>query len=380
MNSITTRYLVRNDREGLFAFMRRAYGADYILARERFFEWYAHPVRLRDAGDALPVIGAFFGDALVGHIFVIPHYFSDRAGGKLPMVWNSNFMVREEFRQRGIGPAIVRRIFDDESIAVSAGTGASLQEKGGRSLLSAMGYRFDFMRKYVFLLDEDALGFLRDPAPEDRDRAHEGLARLARVPTRSGRASGLNRFDDPRLTDFWERYGAQEFYGTWRDADFFQWRYGAHPAFRYRACAIFDEKNKMRAAAVWRRAEVSPAGRYFGRVTEFLAEDGFGEELASALLQSMKEAGVCLADFFTTASCFDPALARAGFIADPDFTARVPRLLAPMSYDDPFVNMVAKALHNSEIHMPDFNSFDQWYATCADGDQDRPNAILDASQ
>lgn len=373
MKNITTRYLTRKDRGDLFAFMRRAYGAEYILAREKFFEWYAHPPRMKDARDTLPVIGAFWGDTLAGHMFVIPHYFGNRTGARLPMVWNSNFMVQEEFRQKGIGPAIVRHIFEDESIAVSAGTGASLQEKGGRSLLSAMGYQFGFMRKYVFLFDEDALSFLKDLKPEDGDRAHECLARLARVP-HAGRAFNVERFDDPRLTDFWVRYGAQKFYGTWRDADFFQWRYGAHPVFRYRAHAILDEKNEIRAVAVWRRAEVSPAGKYFGRITEFLADIGFGEALASALLGDMKEAGVCLADFFTTTSRFDDALASAGFIADPDFTCRAPRLLSPMSHDDPFVNVVAKATRDPET-MPDFNSFDQWYATSADGDQDRPNAI-----
>ncbi|MEK7082340.1 MAG: hypothetical protein AAB915_01520 [Patescibacteria group bacterium] len=377
MKNITTRYLNRSDREGLRAFMKREYGQEYILAQEKFFEWYTHPARQKNAPDALPVIGAFLGDDLVGHIFVIPHYFSDRAGAKLPMVWNSNFMVQAEFRQKGIGPAIVRRIFDDQSIAVSAGTGASLQEKGGRSLLSVMGYEFGFMRKYVFLLDEGARGFLKDPMTEDAERVRESLRRFARAsrPEASraaGRAFDLERFDDPRLTDFWEEWGAREFYGTWRDADFFQWRYGAHPVFRYRAVAIADEKNKIRALAVWRRAALAPSGKYFGRITEFLAQDGFGEDLASVLLANMKEAGVSLADFSTTTDHFDSALIGAGFIADSDFTARAPRLLEPLIHVDPFVNIVAKAVRDQEL-FPDFNSFDQWYATAADGDQDRPN-------
>jgi len=354
--------------------MRRCYRPDYILADERFFEWYTHPPRMAAAGDTLPVIGAFWGARLVGHIFVIPHYFSNTTGGKTPMVWNSNFMVDPEFQQKGIGPVLIRHLFDDGSIFVSAGTGASLQQKGGRDLLTTMGFRFAFMKKYVFLFGKEGLGLLEGVKPRDQEIVENSIMKRERykgVSTKSMKLVGL----DGRITGFWQRYGARRFYGTWRDEDFFTWRYVSHPFFKYHAHMLFDEeRDVVRGVAVWRLADVPSLGRRVGRIVEFLAEDGYGEMLAEKLLRALQVEGAAMADFFTTTDVFEEPLAALGFISSEDFTARVPRLLDPLSGGDPFVNLVAKNIRDPESG-PDFQSFSRWYATAADGDQDRPNTV-----
>ncbi|MDP3735437.1 MAG: hypothetical protein Q8R39_03350 [bacterium] len=371
--NFTTRYLTEHDRGALTGFMKRAYGDHYILTDEKFFEWYTHPPRVSDEKSSLPIIGTFWKNALVGHIFVIPHYFSNRTGAKLPMVWNSNFMISAELQQKGIGPAIVRHLLADESIFISAGTGASLQHKGGRSLLEAMGYNFGFMNKYVFVFDEVALKIFKEVRPGDTEKIKEGLSRFQHFKGETVDTMKPSVFDQT-MTDFWEKNMAKKFYGAWRDADFFNWRYGAHPHFTYTPLVIADEKHEIRGLAVWRIAEIAPSQKRVGRVVEFLPDDGFAEALAFALLGELQEAGALMADFFMTTNLFDHALTRLGFISSRDFTERVPRLLDPLSFSDPFVNIVSKNIRAIDPENG-FNSFSNWYATSADGDQDRPNTI-----
>ena len=168
---------------------------------------------------------------------------------------------------------------------------------------------------------------------------------------------------------------ARRFYGTWRDADFFNWRYLAHPIFRYRPLITAGSGGAVTGLAVWRVAELHPSGIHLGRVVEFLPAEGFAEPLARALLGALSEEGVSVVDFSTTTECFDRTLADCGFVAERDFTERVPRLLDPPSYASSFVNIVAKNLRASDP-TGGFDSFANWYATSADGDQDRPNRPL----
>lgn len=375
-NKITTRYLTNKDQVNLFAFMRLAYNPKYILTDEKFFEWYTHPARLSVKDYRLPVIGAFWGDKLVGHIFVIPHYFSNKKE-KVPMVWNSNFMVHPEFQQKGIGPMLIRRIFDDPDILISAGTGASLQQKGGRSILTAMGYNFAFMQKQVFLFKKEGLDLLREKKSADAEILEKNYSLLQSYHSCADQdinAVLVENFDN-RVTDFWREFGASRFFGTWRDADFLNWRYFKHPIFTYRAMVVSDGKNKIRGMGVYRLAVVAGWKRPFtvARITEFLAEDGFGGELLSCMLKDMEEKEALWADFFTTTRTFDNVFSGLGFITDSEFTMRFPRMLQPLSYEDPGVNLVAKNIRDKESGS-DFNDFANWYSTCADGDQDRPNA------
>lgn len=375
VNEIKTRYLTRKDQVDLFAFMRFAYRPGYILTNEKFFEWYTHSPRLKQGEDLLPVIGAFWGEKLVGHMFVIPHYFNKHTGEKLPMVWNSNFMVHPEFQQKGIGPLIVKHIFDDPDIFVSAGTGASLQQKGGRSLLTAMGYLFTFMQKYIFLFGQEGLRLFKEEKPGDKEMVENRYSLFKSYLSKTGViVINIDSFDD-RLTEFWQRFGAPRFYGTWRDADFLNWRYFLHPIFEYRAKVVLDGQNKVRGFGVYRLSVVAGLEKpvIVARMTEFLVEESYGEELLSALLKDMEEKGVLWVDFFTTTKIFEKTFISLGFITDSDFTMRAPRLLQPLSHVDPVVNLVAKNIRDKDLGS-DFNDFAGWYSTCADGDQDRPNA------
>lgn len=350
--NLTVRYLKRSDTPELITFLELCYKPKYVLADKKFLEWYLHPPRVPVESDVLPILGAFLDGKLVGHMFVIPHYFNNRSGEKAPMVWNSNFMVHPSLQQKGVGPAIVRAIFDDTGIAVSAGTGASLQEKGGRSLLTAMGYNFAFMKKYVAPLEK--------------------IPELPESGSPRGAIEDVTQFDE-RMDEFWKRVWAPRFFGTWRDADFMNWRYIQHPVFKYRARAIYDETGKMRGVAVFRLAVVRPTNAVFGRITEFLAEENFTEPLLRDMLAIMKAEKAYVADFFVTTPSFDETLQRVGFVSDPELTERVPRLFDPVSDADPFVNIIAKNLRGAHFG-EEFNSFDNWYATAADGDQDRPNS------
>jgi hypothetical protein len=373
LKRFTTRYIKVSETNELIKFIKVAYGENYILTNKNFFDWYINPPRMKNNKETLPVIGAFLGENIIGHMFVIPHFFSNKTGNKLAMVWNSNFMVLPEFQQKGIGPAIVRHIFNDKTIDVSAGTGASLQQKGGRTLLSAMGYNFSFMNKYVFAFDERILDIMKDPSQEDRETIKKGLSLFADYKHEKIRLIEVHLFDQ-RFTRFWQRTGASRFYGTWRDADFLNWRYVSHSIFKYYCVAIEDEKNEIRGFFVWRKYTIASLGLSVGRVVEFVAEDGFIHSLLHALISSISPSEVSMMDFYITTKIFDNEMSKIGFVSDKSFTSKVPRYFEPIEHKDPFVNIVFKNIHISDSNS-NFDKSYNWYATSADGDQDRPNSI-----
>jgi len=158
--------------------------------------------------------------------------------------------------------------------------------------------------------------------------------------------------------------------GTDRSFEYMNWRYIAHPIYRYEWIRVYDEDEQLQAAGVYRVEEAE--GEKALHIVEFLGEGQPAERLAHALCTAMREHKASFLGFrCSRPRSFDPWRAVGGGIYDSnDLAYELPSLFQPVVPDHralAWIYRIRRGVDPAELS--------ELYVTRSDGDQDRPSQI-----
>ena len=301
----------------LQAFVDEHWRRGHVLSRDAELLRWQH--RRRSDPDMLAVLVA----AEDRHILAMLGWIEfDACVGeeRVPGGWMTNWLVVPEARGRGLGLALVEHAMANayDFIGALGANSATLHVLGGA------GFAKIGMHRWVRVFDDDAL------------RGLLGGREYHEVPAPSASA-------------------AEGFVGACRDEAFLDWRYRAHPRFRYE---LLQDASGF---AAYRIEQVAGSSAKVMRITDVLG----GDPLVTSLVDVAEREGVVFADFYCTSPRFAAPLAGAGFVAVDSLPGR----FQPLDFSDrPIVSNFWAAPRLGV----DFASGDL-YVTRADSDLDRPN-------
>ena len=335
-------------------FFGRVYRSDYILAKdEALLRWQFGGI---DAWrpDHYHVKLALRDNVIVGCLGYIPLEVTI-AGRRVRGAWTANWVVDPAYRRFALGPLLMSSLIREHDVTLVVGASAEARE-----ILPRVGFtHYGALKRHVWVIDPAGAAELSgsdvrlwdglEPVNVERDHAVERVQRF-----------------DVAVERIWDDVWGDGA-GTRRSAAFLNWRYTAHPTFRYR---LFQALSPGRPAgfAVYRVESVHGLAARVGRVVEFVAEPGSERCLLGALLEDARSNDVSVMDLFCSSTRVAPALERSRWLPEGQLPAEVPMLFQPIARGRrsiPFLGHLRTVRSHS-----DWNG---WYVTKGDGDQDRPN-------
>lgn len=355
------------DWESLSDFIRQHWAADHPMTRRDLFEW-----QYRGFSEGPGVLLLHDRQRLLGFLGLIQAEYqvnrprADRVRGCALAMW----MVHPEFRQAGLGLALLREAESQASVVVCLGANAEAGRYYGRR-----GYRCcPALSRWVGPLH--AAGYVSlCTRPSDRGMiAHwaEGLMRRAPLARVAFAADELARFwlAASRRDDRWTIQGIH------RSERFWQTRYLDSVGFRYmfwgersagvvvaRVEPVFDTPH-----SVLRLIELLP-GRPAAWDSE--ADESLAELLSGVLAWAARE-GCVAVDYQCAGDLLAPTLRlvglrRQGLPPDADAATSLAPVFQPLRFAKPPINVYWRC--------PDGVDDTPWYFPKSDGDMDRPHAV-----
>jgi hypothetical protein len=330
-------WLERSRIPELQRFIEAEWRAGHALARNaELLEWQH---RRREDPERVALLLAEEGGNLLGMLGFVEfdacvHEQRVRGG------WMTNWLVVPEARGRRLGLALVEGALGAEYEFI----GALAANPATEHILGRYGFSTRGIHRWVRVFDVDAL---------------RGLLEGRSVPDAAWAAWGQTQHFSPES-------GSEPQTSTvpvlgvaaCRDAAFLQWRYAAHPVFRY------EVLRDSSGFAAYRIEQVRDSAVSVMRIVDFVG----GSELAAMVADAAQAARVAFAEFSCTSDPFGRPLESAGFQREDRLPAELPGRFQPLDFSDrPIVSCFWAA---PEVGA-DFGS-DDLYVTRADSDLDRP--------
>lgn len=306
--------------------------------------------RFLERPDHLAVIVAKDGEKFVGTLGVMPQPVGI-CGKVLRGAWIVLWVIDPDYRGQNLGARMIDFIYSN-GIEIIPFQGANelaarLHERLGAVI-------FPRLPRWWAALDLDtchAMG--ADPNIVQNE--------VSVAPSSGVRV--LQPEDDRSWDRFFYDHLASRFQGVIRDHEFLQWRYRGHPRYAYRLWGHESASGGVDGILVERvqPALSAPAGAL--RIVELLGSSDAMIQLARAALHRAREENLAFADFYCSSHIPAESLRVAGFDDHPE--ANFPNHWNPFGPGD---KSICGGIYRAEhlVH-------DDFYATRADGDQDRPN-------
>jgi hypothetical protein len=376
--AVEFRYAKIGEYPRISDFLDQHWAKNHVYTRMRpLFDWSFHRTGHWDP-DTYSFSVALDGDELVGILGAIP-FTLNRFGEAAKAVWIVNYVIRVDYRKGATALKLLSSFRKPEFSAVVAfginpATAVIYQVLRGK-VLPEIPRHFLVMPHRVGRMVRALKGAYPGWGSEratDLASAFQ-LARLPIGPSQVSHSlpSGWDEKD-------WPEHASRSI-GAARDADYLNWRYARHPAFKYEFVAVPD--GDRTGVAVWRletiRAE-TPRGLEdvdtIARLVEFLpASPTNAEALFAAFLNEVDRAGAMAADYYGYHGETRKWLQEMGFLgseAHPD-GAMLPSRFQPL---DGKGGGIMSAIFLPSGGAPCSNDSQcPWYWTKSDSDQDRPN-------
>jgi hypothetical protein len=337
-----------NDVAPLRNFLAAMYSPGYVLSRsEPFLQWQFATVP-SDRRSGIDMKLAVVDGVIAGCLGYIPVELTV-GDTTVRAAWAANWMVDDHYRRLGLGPLLIRELCRDFDVALALGG-----NQDAHALLPRMGWTdFGMLRRHVAVLDPINAAQLGDVS---------GLQPPAPV-TGSALVDLVDEVPDD-ATALWDTF-SRDLAGTRRSADYLRWRYQSHPLFDYRIFTL-RHGTALAGLGVYRLESVRDAGITVARIVELIATADDAAALAGAMTADAIAEGAVFADFFCPLQRLIAPLSAAGF--SHEASDRFPMLFQPIDRSRTGVLFMAdlRKCPRAAAQM-------DWYATTADGDQDRPN-------
>lgn len=351
-------------------FVREQWDPQHAFVHSRkllLWQHYLNPFKhLGSFGDEdLSFWGAWDGSALVAVLGEIPVPFAIR-GQTVSGTWLAMWRNRAESKYTAAGLQLLRRLTSGPAAFVG---GLGMNERVRRAYGLFRFHVSDDLPLYVVLNPEVSSTWVRKKSTFTE--AH-GMRLFARTPPPALTQKFTARPFPPEAEE-WDRFWSCIrgcLVGTDRSFGYMNWRYLTHPHYRYEWIRVYDEREDLQAAAVY-RVEEAQAEKTI-HIVEFLGEGQPAEQLAHALCTVMCERQASFLGFRCARQrSFDPWRAVGGDVYGSSDTAyELPSLFQPVV---PQYRTLAWIYRFGRGIDP--AGLSEFYVTRSDGDQDRPSRI-----
>jgi hypothetical protein len=336
------------------AFIERHWARKVALSVPRFFDWQFRGGHPGGRNRCLVVVDA--RDRLHGFMGVTVRTFHID-GRRLPGAELTTWVIDEALRGLGLGKAIVRRL--QESYQAIIGMGIS---DSALPIYATHGFKYlRYLPRYVRVLDAERVAPISKLEPLGR--------RMMQREPRVSRAKFEAEPIDLRSAAALAEPLYSKFNCTVRDADYLEWRYGAHPFFHYQTFRVRDGRGD--AAVVLRLDEKSDLR--VAHVVDFLGAESSVPAVLAFLEAFCRERGVALADFYCSADPIGHQFWSHGWFSSvDDFYLQVPNWFYPIDMRSPPTTSLILWAREDVGALIDRSRV---YITKGDCDMDRPTML-----
>jgi len=267
--------------------------------------------------------------------------------------WMTTWVAAPDTRPHGLGLKLLEFALERYELVGALGA-AEISMR----IYRAYGFRtWPAVPRWVRVLDPGAFERLLPgmPAPV--------AAKPTRAPSSGFEIRDWTDADAAGWDAVWDERIAPGLTGTRRGAAYLDWRYRAHPRFRYRLRVAARDKQPV-ALLVHRVEIVRDTDIPVVRIVEALGERRALAALADDLVAGGVDEGAAFADFSCTSARPGPALETAGFVLEQSLGVELPSRFQPLEAAGPMP---------CALKLPDGAVGSDVYCTRSDADQDRPN-------
>jgi GNAT superfamily N-acetyltransferase len=277
--------------EALLRFLRVAYAGEARKSEPAYWKWhYLENPHTRI--DDIPLWVVASGEEIVGQLATIP--VPIKVGRETrPAIWILDFIVREDFRGKGLGKRLVRAAREKYPTTITLGINP--QSAG---LFQSMGWvEMGWVHRYQKLLY--AGNGLKGAA---RIALVRGFLNLMSVPMRMGgaRAARSERYTvrtigafGEEFDELWERASGQWACAAQRDARTLRWQFEQQPGKRFETLGLYDKERLVGYVVLFFRKGLAGAGAHRGTaagpakaaISDFFYERGNAGEIVDALIE-----------------------------------------------------------------------------------------------
>jgi GNAT superfamily N-acetyltransferase len=277
-----------------------------------------------------------------------------------------HLLVHPQYRGKGLATSLYRKLM--ERVEIAAGTAINPLTRG---LYLRLGCRyFGELPRWIGILDPEAcMALLPDPT---QSRAIVARRQIPAPPFPEQAYLLTGRFNRA-MDDLWTRLATDLPVASMRNAAYLNWRYMAHPVFRYET-VVLEDSGRWSAVGIFRVENVRDRQEQVMRVMEFLAQAESQQALARALVAEAHRRRCAIADFFGLSERPIRGLVSSGFFhehEEPELN--LPFLFQPLDHKRLKQTFVCWSRVCLSDGVPAHADLSSWYISKGDGDQDRPN-------
>jgi len=355
-------------------FIDNVWRKNHILARDQQLLFWQH--RFVDRPGKLSILMAEDVSEMVGMLGTIQIGFNDR-GRRQPGVMLAIWIAKEEYRNLALGLRLYQRLLDEHYSFIGVFGINDEVTKIYQKMKYAIWGRIPRWARAFSKADLGAL-LAQGGAKYTPEAINAWLATAdsgRSVPSVSGvRIVDWNPLGAEVWNKAWHNNFAPYLCGTWRDADYLQWRYLNHPRFNYFIRLAEDSSNgDIIGLFVYRLAEIRDRKERVMRIVEFLGSERGTQALAAEVCRVAEERRVAFADFYCTSPRFATSLQSVGFVCELQQISHLPALFEPLDFSRPALNGAAYVRPELAVDSRCYFEQPDVYFTRSDGDQDRPN-------
>ena len=274
--------------EALLRFLRVAYAGEARKSDPAYWKWhYLENPNTRT--DDIPLWVVSCGEEIVGQLATIP--VQTKAGRETrPAIWILDFIVREDFRGKGLGKQLVTAAREKYPTMITLGIN---EQSAG--LFRSMGWvDMGWIHRYQKLLYVgNGLAGAAGIAPA------RGFLNLLTGPMRigAGKTEGAARYTTRTVREFgaefdelWERASGQWGCAARRDARILKWQFAEQPGKQFEIVGCFEKERLAGYVALFFRKRISNAGPKAGpakaAISDILYVRENGAEIVDALIDA----------------------------------------------------------------------------------------------
>jgi GNAT superfamily N-acetyltransferase len=274
--------------EALLRFLRLAYAGEARKSDPAYWKWH-YLENPNTRMDDIPLWVVSCGEEIVGQLATIP--VQVKAGVETrPAIWILDFIVREDFRGKGLGKKLVMAAREKFPTMITLGIN---EQSAG--LFRSMGWaEMGWIHRYQKLLYAgNGLAGAAGIAPV------RGLLNLLTAPMRSGagKPEEAARYTTRTIrgfgTEFDELWGRSS--GQWgcaaqRDARTLKWQFAEQPGKRFEIVGCYEKDRLAGYVVLFFRKSVASAGSTVGpakaAISDILYERENGPEIVDTLIDA----------------------------------------------------------------------------------------------
>ncbi len=341
-------------------FYKNEWKRPIALGDSKFYRWQFISVPSQENLDHCCI--AVFKDDIIGVMGVNkrPFYLNGKEidAGEL-----TTWIVKPEFRNKGVGPKIIDYLMNKYDILVGMGiTDAALPVylRKGFKYLSAIP-------RYIKVIDWQKVEGSAEYEPLAK-KVTKLYEKRVKTPYIVKEANRLN------INQVFNNFSKSNNMFS-RSYDYIAWRYLEHPTFNYELNVIFNENCSGKGVLVATRAEEASNGLTIMHIIDFYGDEQDFSAGLDFIIEKAEQKYIDVIDFFSTSSSLNSHFIKDGWLSTLDHKFfKLPHLFQPIELREPLTTSLIYWYKEDEVSFYDFSKL---YITKQDTDFDRPTLKKD---